>query len=193
MLGLKLFVSASSTVDAVAEEGPIIEEVVDEVEEQAAAAGEDAQQALQEVVDEVAAPAAAAAGLAAAPAAPAALAANQAEVALQHVDMVASLHRETAEIVASSLGNRFEVNTQILLMSPESIQQGLLALNTAPAFMRQRVDTQKNFSWAFAGFYMMECSFFPGGDRSPENCIERCVGCLTSGVRISCPLRLEAE
>lgn len=58
-----------------------------------------------------------------APAAPAALAAPaaQAEIALQHGDMVAATHRQTAEPVASSLGTRFEVNTQILFMSPELI------------------------------------------------------------------------
>ena len=68
----------------------------------------------------------------AAPAAPAAQLAVQADV-LQ-------VRRETAQLVATSLGSRFEVNTQILLMSPESIHQGLLALQSqphaAPAFMR---------------------------------------------------------
>ena len=96
-----------------------------------------------------------------------------------------SEHSNIAETVASAMGQNYIVNIQVLHLRREEIQRATITLPHAPRVMQERYDTQKNFTWCFGGFSLLEASFFPGGRRSPEaadilaSCLEKNLSLLS--------------
>lgn len=56
----------------------------------------------------------------------------------------------------------------------------LRAIRTAPEFMTGRYDTSKNFTWAFAGFNVLQSSFWPQGMRTEEGINQLCASFLAT-------------